>query len=324
MKRRDFMTKCAAASGVLLAGMEALAQQTTAGGVVIERASTGTPHAGKVLVAIQPHSDDIPLFAAGTVAKLIKEGYTGHLIRVTNDDMGDALDLGQRGTIGQHVLGNERDNQEVAKALGLQRVFDLNYSNHRMSGVSQPELQARLIFLFRLLKADTVICYDPWSRDEENPDHYVTAHCVEAACWMAGREHDYPEHLAAGLQLQTVREKYYFGRDLTTIPVNRVVDITGTIEQKIAANRANKAKGPAGNRGSRLKAELTSRNLRLPLLGDDDQTADREYIREFVLKRDREVGLRHGLEYAEEFHYIGPSASSLDEYLKKHAVPLKK
>lgn len=324
MRRRDFMTKFAAASGVMLTGMKILAQQTSAGNVVIERPQAGSPHAGKVLVAIQPHSDDVPLFAAGTVAKLIREGYTGHLIRVTNDDMGDALDLGQRGTVGQHVLGNERDNREVARALGLQRVFDLNYSNHRMSGASQLELQARLIFLFRLLKADTVVCYDPWSRDEENPDHYVTAHCVEAACWMAGREHDYPEQLAAGLQLQTVREKYYFGRDLTTIPVNRVVDITGTIDQKIAANRANKAKGPAGNRGSRLRAELATRNLRLPLLGDDDETADREYIREFVLKRDREIGRRYGLEYAEEFHYIGPSPSALDEYVKKNAVPLRR
>ena len=192
-----------------------------------------------------------------------------------------------------------------------------------MSGISQPELQARFIFLFRLLKVDTVVCYDPWSRDEENPDHYVTAHCVEAACWMAGREHDHPEHLAAGLQLQTVREKYYFGRDLTTIPVNRVVEITGTVDQKIAANRANRAKGPAGNRGSRLRAELAARNLRLPLLGDNDDTADREYIREFVLKRDRELGVKYGLEYAEAFHYIGRSPSSLEEYLKKHAVPLK-
>jgi LmbE family N-acetylglucosaminyl deacetylase len=323
MKRRDFMTKFAGASGLMFAGMDVLAQQATGGGPVIESARSGSPHAGKVLAAIQPHSDDIPLFAAGTVAKLIREGYTGHLIRVTNDDMGDLGGLGEKGTVGQHVLGNERDNKEVARALGLQRVFDLNYSNHKMSGASQLELLSRLIFLFRLLKVDTVVCYDPWSRDEENPDHYVTAHCVEAACWMAGREHDYPEQLAAGLQLQTVREKYYFGRDLTTIPVNRVVDITGTFDQKIAANRANKAKGPAGNKGSRLRAELAARNLRLPLLGEDDETADREYIREFVLKRDREIGRKYGLEYAEEFHYIGQSLSTLDEYIQRHAKPLK-
>ncbi len=324
MQRRDFMTKFAVTSGVMLSGMKVLAQQPTANNVVIERAMAGKPHAGKVLAAIQPHSDDVPLFAAGTVAKLVKEGYTGHLIRVTNDDMGDALELGTRGTVGQHVLGNERDNQAVAKALGLQRVFDLNYSNHKMSGVQQLELQCRLIFLFRLLKVDTVVCYDPWARYEENPDHYTTAHCVEAACWMAGREHDYPEQLAAGLELHTVKEKYYFSRDLTTIATNRVVDIKDTLDQKIASNIANVAKGPAGHRGSRLKAELAARNLRLPLLGDDDRTADREYIREFVLRRDREIGQRYGLEYAEEFHYIGPAPSALDEYVKKNAIPLKK
>lgn len=54
--------------------------------VYVERAREDRPHTGKVLVAIQPHSDDIPLFAGGTVAKLIKEGYTGYLIRITNDD----------------------------------------------------------------------------------------------------------------------------------------------------------------------------------------------------------------------------------------------
>jgi LmbE family N-acetylglucosaminyl deacetylase len=323
MKRREFMAKCIAASGVLLTEKQAVGEEVTPGGVVIERPQPGTPHSGKVLAAIQPHSDDIPLCAGGTVAKLIREGYTGYLIRVTNDDMGDQLGLGERGSIGQNVLGNERDNQEVARALGLKRVFDLNYSNHRMSGVSQPELQERFIFLFRLLKVDTVVCYDPWSDYEENPDHYVTAHCVEAACWMAGREHDYPEHFAAGIQLHAVREKYYHGRDLTTLSVNRVVDITQTVESKIEANRANRAKGPAGHHGSQLRAELAARKLRLPILGDDDLTADREYIREFVLKRDREVGRKYGLDYAEEFHHIEDSPSPLEEYLKQHTVPLK-
>jgi LmbE family N-acetylglucosaminyl deacetylase len=323
MKRREFIRSLIAGSGVLLTAIEGVAEEVLAGGVVIERSQPGTPHSGKVLAAIQPHSDDIPLYAGGTVAKLVLEGYTGYLIRVTNDDMGDQIGLGERGTIGENVLGNERDSEEVARALGLKRVFNLNYSNHRMSGISQPELQERFIFLIRLLKIDTVVCYDPWSHYEENPDHYVTAHCVEAACWMAGREHDYPEHFAAGLQPHSVREKYYHGRELTTLSVNRVVDITQSLENKIDANRANRAKGPAGHHGSRLRTDLAGRNLRLPLLGEDDRTADREYIREFVLRRDREIGRKYGLDYAEEFHHIEDSSTGLDEYLKEHAVPLK-
>ena len=60
-------------------------------------------------------------------------------------------------------------------------------------------LKEDLIFLFRLLKVDTVICWDPWEHYEENPDHIATAHAVEAARWMAQMDTDYPEHLDAGL-----------------------------------------------------------------------------------------------------------------------------
>jgi LmbE family N-acetylglucosaminyl deacetylase len=292
----------------------------------LERPISGQPHKGKVLLALQAHADDIPLMAAGTVAKLIEEGYTGYLVRATNDDMGDAPGLGTPGTIGENVLGNERDTAEVARVLGCQRRFDLNYNNHRMAEVSLNELICRLIFLVRLLKVDTVIGWDPWGHDEENPDHYTLARAVEAACWMAGRAHDYPEQLAAGLELKAVQDKYYFARRPET---TRVVDISAQIDKKVEANRANVAKGPAGHLGSRLRAELAKRNQRLPLLGDDDLTADRNYIKEFVMAHSRELGRQYGVEYAEAFHYIGPGASGadrdprIDAYVKEHAVPSK-
>ena len=315
--RRKFFEQIVTA-GVLLGLKEAAL--LAAEDIYLERSLSGRPHAGKVLAAIQPHSDDVPLLSAGTVAKLIQEGYTGHLIRATNDDMGDAPGLGTTGSVGQHVLGNERDNAEVARALGLNRVFDLNYSNHRLSGIQQTELQCRLIFLFRLLKVDTVFCYDPWAHDEENPDHYVLGHCVEAACWMAGRPHDYPEQLAAGLQVHTVKEKYYYAR---RPEITRVVDISGTVDKKVEANRMNRAKGPAGEKGSQLKTELAKRGQRLPLLDGDNLAADRAYIKEFILNRDRELGKKYGVEYAEAFHYIGTQPSRLDEYLRQNLVPIR-
>ncbi len=294
--------------------------------IFLERPVPGQPHKGKVLLALQAHADDIALMAAGTVAKLIEEGYTGYLVRATNDDMGDSPGLGTPGTIGENVLGNERDNTEVARAMGCEGHFDLNYSNHRMADVSLNEIICRLIFLIRLLKVDTVICWDPWAHDEENPDHYVLAKAVEAACWMAGREHDYPEQLAAGLQPKEVQDKYYFAR---RPEITRVVDISQQIERKVDANRANQAKGPGGHLGSRLRAELAKRNQRLPLLGADDVTADRNYIKEFVVTRDRDLGRQYGVEYAEAFHYIAPGAAGADRdplvttYVQQHAVPSK-
>jgi LmbE family N-acetylglucosaminyl deacetylase len=322
LKRRDFLVTLLASTALVQARRAESGQQEAPRDVFFERPAEGTPHMGKVLLAVQAHSDDIPLSAAGTVAKLVKEGYTGYLVRATNDDMGDAPGLGTPGSIGDHVLGNERDNGEVARVLGLKKVFDLNYSNHRMGDVSQNELQCRLIFLIRLLKVDTVVCWDPWAHDEENPDHYQIARGIEAACWMAGRAHDYPEQFAAGLEPHTVEEKYYYAR---RPEITRVVDVSTVVDQMIDANRANRAKGPAGTHGSQLRAELAKKGQKLPLLGDDDISADRNYIKQFILARRRALGQKYGVEYAEAFHHIGspPRRSAVEEYIENNAVPLK-
>src|ERR1700684_632322 len=108
MLRRNFCGVVFTASAM---GQLARIQQqspATAERVTLEGPLQGQPHKGKVLLALQAHSDDIPLMASGTVAKLIEEGYTGYLVRATNDDMGDATGLGTAGTIGDNVTGNER------------------------------------------------------------------------------------------------------------------------------------------------------------------------------------------------------------------------
>lgn len=319
MERRGFL-RSTLAGGALAAGQAARAESAEPadfnahGGVVIERARPDKPHAGKVLAAIQPHSDDLPIFAAGTIAKLLGEGYTGYLIRTTNDDMAGP------GSIGTTVLANEQDNQEVSRVMGFRKLFNLNYRNHQMEEISRQELKCRLIFLIRLLKVDTVICYDPWGHYEENPDHYVTASCTEAACWMAAGSKDYPEQFEAGLQPHAVREKYYFARFQQR--VNRVVDIGPAIERKIDVLLMNRAQGPAGEAGARLRARLAAQNRRLPLLGNDDNTANRQYIKQFVCAENAALGGKYGLEFAEQFHYIGPDADPVEEYVSRNAVAM--
>lgn len=118
------------------------AKWTRKGEIVVEHAVSGKPHAGKVLAAIQPHGDDIPLFAGGTVAKLIREGYTGYLIRTTNDEMTGG------GTRGEGVLHNEQDNDAVAKALNLQKAYNLAYRNHRMDEMSPQDFRGNLLSSF--------------------------------------------------------------------------------------------------------------------------------------------------------------------------------
>ena len=247
--------------------------------VVVERDVPGRPHEGKVLVLVMAHADDH--MGTGTAVKLIQEGYTGYFIRVTNEDKS----LGGH-TVGEAVDLIADDTEQVGKAIGCKKTYDLGYSKHDMEDISIQELRARFIFLFRLLKVDTVITWDPWSHYEENPDHYWTGRAVEAARWHAGMGKDYPEHMRAGLKPHQPKEMYYFSRgpDLdhyNFTQFNRVVDIGSAIEKKINADIANRHWGLGRSR-------------------------DPEEIRKRYMSGGRRRALveRFGLEHAEFFNYM--------------------
>jgi LmbE family N-acetylglucosaminyl deacetylase len=287
------------------------------GQIVVERDLPGRPHEGKVFAAVHAHLDDVPYYAGGLCAKLMAEGYTGYIIRTSNDEKCG----GQ--TTAKNILSNEQDHLRMAKALGFKDVFDFYYQNHEMDGISSLDIRARLILLFRFLKVDTVISFNPWGHGEENPDHSATGRAVEEAAWMCGMPNDYHEHLEAGIKPHPVRERYYFyGRPGQAY--NRVVDVSTYIEKKLDAIVECKSQG-GGDAGSKLRARLAKEGKRLPLLGNDDRIADREYAREFLLDDDREYGRLHKLRYAERFYYIDqrpPAKSRVSQYVEKNAVPL--
>jgi LmbE family N-acetylglucosaminyl deacetylase len=283
--------------------------------VTIERKQPGKPHKGKMLAAIQPHCDDIPIFAGGAVLKLIDEGYEGILITMSDDSM-----AGDGSGYGEVVWKNEKDTREVARRLGLKEAIFLNYSNHNMDAWPIIEMRARLVFLFRYFKVDTVFVYDPSGLYERNPDHTVTAKAVEWAAGVCAMKWDYPEFGYAGVNPHPVRERYYFARGPQL--VNRVVDIKDYIDQKVWVNMANVTQGPAGDTGARLRQRLAAQGKRLPLLGNDDETANRQYTKYFALARDRARGPAYGLEWAEHYHYIGPDESDEAAYIAQNAVSL--
>jgi LmbE family N-acetylglucosaminyl deacetylase len=337
MKRRDFVGKSVIAGSLIspLAAASAIDQTDKKPSksdsdpgvkdeVYIERLVDGRPHMGKVLAVIQPHCDDIAYFAAGTVAKLMHEGYTGYLIRTTNDDA-----AGAGNSLGERILNNERSNEAFSKCMGFKKTYDLGYRNHRMDEYNIQEIKGRLIFLFRLLKVDTVISFDPWDHYEENPDHYVTARAVEAARWMAGMNTDYPEQLEV-VEPHAVIERYYYARGPQV--VNRVVDISNFIDKKVEANMVVVSQGAGGSSGSVLRKRLAEEGKKLPVLGGDDYTADFNYIKELMLDKysevlrgvpsDRKTGERYGLHWAERFRYFGPDSPGLEEYISENSIHL--
>jgi len=321
MEKRSLFNKALAGAAYVgdsigLTGPQDAAAQTGPEEVTIERDVPGKPHKGKVLLAIHAHLDDIPYYCGGTVAKLINEGYTGYLLRTTNDEK-----CGGRSNA-ENILSNEQENIKMAKVLGFTDVFDFYLRNHRMNAISFQELRSRMVFLYRYLKVDTVITFNPWGHGEENPDHWVTGRVAEEACWMSGMANDYPEHMEAGIEPHGVRERYYFvGR--RGQPFNRIIDISSTIEQKIQSIAECKSQG-GGRNGSLLRARLAGEGKKLTILGDDDETADREYVRQFLVGSYRRLGEEYGLEWAERLLYMdqrrstGPS--DVDRYIEENAA----
>ena len=300
MDRRDFF-RMAAAAGVTLPGMQAQPQSTATGtslgqdgakpegrnqngtplAPTIERAASGLPRKGRIFACITPHLDDGPIFAGGTMAKFLREGATGYFIRTSNDDKDAVATM----SIGETMLANEQDVDYFVKTVGLAGAFNLNYTNHMLDAVPPTELRLRLIFLFRLLKVDTVFSYDPAGHYEENPDHYVTARAVESACWTSGGTRDFPEQFAVGIKPHTVSEKYYFARGPQW--VNHAVDI-------------------GNDYGVKSQYIHCCRTMLTNMVGSDDRTTQDAFIDKLFKAHDHAVGRAYGLEYAEEFHYIGP------------------
>jgi LmbE family N-acetylglucosaminyl deacetylase len=285
--------------------------------VRIEKAVSGKPHKGKVLLAIQPHSDDIPLSAGGLVAKLMAEGYTGYLCSVTDDARGEG-----------EYRQNRIDNQKIAEFYGMKNSFELLMPHHQLDSIGIQDLKQRFIFLIRALKVDTIVCMDPWGHYEENPDHYITGLAVEAARWIAGAN-DYPEHFAFGIGPYTPKERYYYSRAGETN--NLIVDISDYIDSKIEVNLLNLAKGPAGNNGVKLREKLAKEGKRLPLLEGDDHAANFNYTKAFVFNDNKKLGEKYGLQWAEGYHYMTDIQSDknapggltpVEEYIKKNAIPM--
>lgn len=253
--------------------------------VVLEKWVEGKPHQGRVFAAVFAHSDDLAILAGGLVMKLISEGYTGYFIKTTNDEM-DSYDLSMAETV--YRLYNE--TIEVTNFLGLKKLYSLDYKNHYLEHGQLTEIRHRLITLFRFLKVETVISFDPWGHYEENPDHYITGHAVEQACWTSGRQLDLPELIDMGLKPKFVTQKYLVARGPQLI--NRAIDISAVIEKKVEAIKFHKT--PVDN------MLRTYMDLHPGAVLDEDS-----FIRSQLIKP---ADSKYGVQYVEEFHYINELA----------------
>ena len=177
------------------------------------------------------HPDDSEFSSAGTVARLKDAGKRVVLIQVTSGDRGspDATD-----DPAEVARTRESEMLEAGNLLRMDEVVFLRCPDGSL--VPDLELREKIVRMIRTHKPDVIITHDPFRPYALHPDHRAVGLATTDAVYPTARDPLYfPEHLKEGLDPHKTAEIWFFGPEHP----DKVIDITGTFDRKIAALRAH-------------------------------------------------------------------------------------
>ena len=185
---------------------------------------------------IAGHPDDADFGPAGTVARWIDEGSTGWLVCCTSGDAGgedpaaDPLAL---------AAVREREQRAAAEIIGYAGVSFLHMPDGAL--VNDLALREQLVREIRTFRPDAVLATDPTVLfyrfgGVNHTDHREAGLAAVDAVYPAARNPmAFPALAGSGLEAHRVRRLYLFWPN----EPNARVDVTTTIDRKIAALRAH-------------------------------------------------------------------------------------
>ncbi len=231
------------------------------------------------VLVIVAHPDDAESYCGGTIAQLVENGNTVRLIVCTSGDRGSH----QRELSPTSLIGLRRKEQEDARSiLGVQEVIWLNYADGELA--RKPELRDHLIRLFRQLRPNVILTFDPWKHYEFHPDHRTVGYFATEARMLADLPWIYPELTMEGIPPWHPEEMYLFAPE----EPNYWVDIQSVLETKIRARLAHCSQNDF------IRTE-----------------ADRENFIQEIMATAHTTGIMHGIEYAEAFHKVDATPLNL-------------
>lgn len=250
--------------------------------------------ARKVLV-FAPHPDDAEYHAGGLLARLIEEGASVITVTVTDGRCGsyelEAEEL---------VATRREEALSAARVLGMEPPIFLGYHDFEVDTLPPRKLRAEFIRLIREYQPEVVVAGDAFTPGEPHPDHRAVAAAASDAILYAGLPRVHPEQLQGGLQPHIVKEKYYFSE--YPAAANKIVDISATIEKKLAALAEHKSQVKFLTEGLFREAALAGIDpSALPEgLASDYQAA----FNWGMLTSAAEIGRAAGVAYGEAYRYV--------------------
>ena len=246
------------------------------------------------VLALVPHPDDAEFYAGGLLAKLAAEGARVHIVVATD---------GRRGSFEADsetlIAARAEEMRRAAAVLGAEPPILLGYPDMELDTLPAGTLREKFIRAIRQLRPDVVVAEDPYAPFEPHPDHRAVAWAATEAINYAGLPLVHPEHLAEGLALHLVVEKYFYANVPTL--ANKCIDISEALPRKLAALAEHKSQMVFLVAGVMREAEVAGLELRA-MFGDsaDDPAALLAWAMQVEAAK---VGQQFGVPYGEVYRF---------------------
>jgi len=277
--------------------------------------------AGRILVVTTDGADWM-LGAGGTLAQAVLDGYAVTVAQYGNDEK-ESAGLSQPET----RWANVQEAKAAAEFLGVEDWVLMDFKSGETGYVSSTEMRKQLFALIRHLKPAKLFIPDPYVHYQPDWDNYFVGRMAEEAWGYSGGADFGPELQRLGLSPYRVPEVYYYAAGRPYRPREggeaaarlEVVDIAPLLDAKLTAMAMLRTRNQETARASRIRLVNAGRSVEaLPAF---DERAIQSLVKARVRDLAAEIGGNHGLQFAEEFNYVGPRAAipphALERAVKK-------
>ncbi len=181
---------------------------------------------GRVALAVCAHPDDLEFFCGGSAVAMVRDGWNVWLTIATDGDRGT-----HDPTVSRESLAAIRreESRKAGQMLGLSGIIFLGKEDGELYADSS--LRRDLARVYRQVRPDRLITFDPWRRYELHPDHRAIGFAAIDARLAARLPHYYSDLLRDGLEPCTIKEILLFNADAP----DYYVDISSTFDAKLSA-----------------------------------------------------------------------------------------
>jgi len=187
---------------------------------------------GKVALAVCAHPDDLEFFCGGSTVAMVRDGWDVVLAIATDGDRGTHDPAVSRESLA--ALRRE-ESRKAGETLGLSGIVFLGKEDGEL--YADHSLRRDLARVYRQIRPDRLITFDPWRRYELHPDHRAVGFAALDARLAARLPHYYSDLLRDGLEPCSIAEILLFNTDSP----DYYVDISSAFDTKLCALRRHRS-----------------------------------------------------------------------------------